>query len=1184
MTKKNIIIILFSLLLLTASTIAQVKDTTDPYYYKNLTPEQALEIFGPIKGVKFNKLTGEKKEIKDITIKGNKITTILFNYGAVCTPVAISNVEDLVWNSLGYGFDFGLIAGAEVIDINGDTLHMISDSHVRTNEGDYSSDRTLKWGWLPRNGYSDKNQDKVASLKAEDKNGDGKPDSWPEEWYSAGAGKYLWPAFLGDMATAPDEEVFYGIDDYTNYEFIDRYQPFPSDHTKGGLGLEATVRLLQFNNPMAEDIIFMVYQITNASEKDLDKVYVGMIGDPHVGGSTDYIDDRSFFIPPAGLLADPYDQRARSMVYSWDADNKGMGGKAPGYFGWKFLESPSFDNNAKDDDDDGIMDESPFNNKGIYIDGVATPLTSGIYDVAKYTAVYGTPKARWLGDEDGDWDIEKHDVGIDGIGPESPNYPGKDYGEGDGYPSQAFYQDLNNNGVYDKEETSTLSDTQLPGYKWAGSEPNFGYRDISESDMLGLTGFTAAKFGSPNYPKEDELVWQWINRPEIDTEQPLLKEEGDNIFCFSTGPMRLKKGESQRFSMAIIMGENRDDLILNAVTSSRILEADYRFAQPPAKPIVKAVAEDGKVRLYWDAKSEESIDPLTTTKDFEGYKIYRSRNFNFSDVYTITDANGVPFLGQALVDDNTGKKAQFDLIDDYSGLAQREYDGRGVKYYLGANTGLQHEYVDSTVQNGITYYYAVVAYDHGSPELPPTETQSVIQQDPLTGKLIFDVNTVEVTPGPVSKGMTPPDVGLAGTPTSINSDATGQITVKVLEDLAVTDKLYEIHFEDALTYNVLDSTGIEATFKSKDTVLVNLPNKELEEGSLQVYDASNNLVDPSKYIVNLHSGQIAGKKPGDFATGNMYKVYYRYFPVYQSKLLNNEDANPTFDGLRVFIQNDELNLDLENSKFLHNSDVNVLDTIYYPPTTSIPSLRTKISADWEFRWKDTDTLNYGRWRDSVSVKCLNGTFSMPFEVFNVTANDTALFFIDETGSKKRNNKQWDWGEGIILLGEGSTTTLNYKASYEVKFSLDTNAAIQKLPKSGDIYLVKTRKPFETNDTYTFETKKGTIKNDLIKQSINDIYVVPNPYVAYSMSENPGRTFTKRGDREIQFRNLPQKCTIRIYTITGELVDIVEKDDFTSMASWDLLSSEGMRIAYGVYIYHVDIPGVGEKIGKFAVIK
>jgi len=1180
MTKKNILVFL-SLLLLSGFTLAQVKDTTDRYYYRNLSPEEALKVFGPITGVKFNKIAGDKLEIKDITIKGNKITTILFNYGSVCSPSALSNIQDLVWNGLGYGFEFGLIAGAEVIDVNGDTLHIISDSHVRSTEGDYSPDASLKYGWLPKTGYSDNNQDKLASLKAEDKNGDGKPDSWPENWYSPGAGKYLWPAFLGDMATAPDEEVYYGIDDYTNYEFIDRYQPFPSDLTKGGLGLDATVRILQFNNPMAEDIIFMVYQITNASEKELNKVYVGMFGDPHVGGSSDHADDRAFFIPPKGVLADDYDQRARSMVYAWDADFKGMGGKVPGYFGWKFLESPSFDKNGIDDDDDGITDESPFNDKGFYIDGVATPLTYGISDLAKYTEVYGAPKPRWSGDEDGDWVAEKCDVGIDGIGPESANYPGPDYGEGDGVPSQAFYKDLNNNGVYDREEAGTLSDVQLPGYKWAGSEPNFGYRDISESDMLGLTGFTAARYGAPNYPKEDELLWQWVNKGYIDPDQPLLKQEGDNIFCFSTGPVSLKIGETQRFSMAIIMGENKDDLILNSITSVRILEADYRFAQPPAKPIVKAVPEDGRVRLYWDAKSEDSVDPLTQDKDFEGYKIYRSRNFNFSDVYTITDANGVPFLGQALLDPNTGKRAQFDLNDSYSGLAQREYDGRGVKYYLGENSGLKHEYVDSTVQNGITYYYAVVAYDHGSPDLPPTETQSVIQQDPLTGKLIFDVNTLEVTPGPVSKGMTPADVGLAGTPTSINSDATGDIKIKVLENLAVNNKLYEIYFDDASTYSVLDSTGKEASFKSKDTVLVALPNKEIEEGSLQVYDASNILVDPSKYVINYHSGQIAGKKGGDFTSGEMYKASYRYFPVYQSKLLNNEDANPTFDGMRIFVMNDILNFDAENSKFIHNADVTVHDTIFYPALIGVISLRTKISADWEVRWNDTDTLADGSWKYADTVKTLSGNFSMPFKIFNITANAPATFVIDELVPGKKGNKRWDWGEGIVLQPQGATTAAT---SYEVVLSLDKNAPVQKLPKSGDVYQIKTRKPFEKNDTYIFESKKGEIKNDLVQQSINDIYVVPNPYVAYSLSENPGRTFTKRGDREIQFRNLPQKCTIRIYTITGELVDTIEKDDFTSMASWDLLSSEGMRIAYGVYLFHVDIPGIGEKIGRFAVIK
>jgi hypothetical protein len=39
-----------------------------------------------------------------------------------------------------------------------------------------------------------------------------------------------------------------------------------------------------------------------------------------------------------------------------------------------------------------------------------------------------------------------------------------------------------------------------------------------------------------------------------------------------------------------------------------------------------------------------------------------------------------------------------------------------------------------------------------------------------------------------------------------------------------------------------------------------------------------------------------------------------------------------------------------------------------------------------------------------------------------------------------------------------------------------------------------------------------------------------------------------------------------------------------MVSWDLLSKDGQDISYGVYIYHVEAPDVGETIGKFAIIK
>ena len=1177
-------ILLLTFLLLNV-TFAQSLNDEKEVKTKITSEEEYERLYGKKGGLRLNKTSGETTEIKDIIIKGNKIQTELWNYGSICSPGALADIKDLVWNGLGYGYEFGLIAGARVMGTNGDSVSIISDSHVSSAEGDYDASKTQKWGWLPKVGYSDPDQKTVASLNAADVNGDGKPDSWPESWYSPGAGKYLWPAFLGDASTSPDEEVYFAIDDYSNYEFIGQYQPFNGNPTKAGLGLDADVRMLQFNNPLAEDLIFSVYQMTNASDKDITNFYMGMFGDPHIGGVGDTGDDMAFFIPPTGDLAEKYLQRERSMVYGWDQDFKGRGGKRPGYFGWKFLESPSIATDNVDNDDDGVSDESPFNNKGTFIDGVILPLTTGISNLDQYKKVFGEPKARWSGDEDGDWNPEKNDVGIDGIGPESSNYPGKDYGEGDGNPSQAWYDDFNGNGLFDLDEIGSLTDDWSLGKKWAGSEPNFGFRDISESDQLGLTGFTVNAWGVVD-PRDDEIIWTWLTKPEIDPNQEFLQSAGDNIFAFSTGPMNLAKGESQRFSMVILFGEDLNDLKLNATTSVRILEADYQFAQPPDKPIVTAIPGDGRVTLYWDAKSEESVDPLTSQKDFEGYKIYRSRDFNFSDVYTITDANGISFLGQALFDVNTGLPAQFDLINEYSGLAGIEYVGRGVKYNLGSNTGLVHEYVDSTVQNGIKYYYAVVAYDRGTIDLPPTETQSVIQQDPTTGNLIFDVNTLAVIPGPNAVGIKESEVGIGGKPTAIVGNATGDIQLNVLDELSVLDKSYKVEFGGAKIYSVLDETGVSYSFTSKGTVLVSLQHKNIVTESIEVLDENNTNVPSSSYVVNTERGQIASASPTGLPEGKNFTIKYRYYPVYKSNLVNNEDGNPVFDGMRIFVTEDALNINQEESRFTTNSAITVVEKAIFPPI--LGGDKIKLRADWEVRWNNTDTASDGSWLHADTLETLLGPVIAPFSLWyieqkapNYYLEETATFVPYEPDPVKQGNGRWDWGEGIIFQPQGAQDPT---VSYQLSFSLDKKILNQVLPKQGDIYKLITDKPFENGDAYTFNSKKAEFKVSSSEKLLNEVYVVPNPYVGYSESENPGRTQIKRGERELQFRNLPPVCTIRIYTITGELVDTIEKNDNGSIAYWSLLSSEGMRIAYGVYIFHVDAPGVGEKIGRFGVIK
>jgi len=72
-----------------------------------------------------------------------------------------------------------------------------------------------------------------------------------------------------------------------------------------------------------------------------------------------------------------------------------------------------------------------------------------------------------------------------------------------------------------------------------------------------------------------------------------------------------------------------------------------------------------------------------------------------------------------------------------------------------------------------------------------------------------------------------------------------------------------------------------------------------------------------------------------------------------------------------------------------------------------------------------------------------------------------------------------------------------------------------------------------------------------------------------------------------FTHIPAQCTIRIFTVSGNLVDRIDvsnpAEDGT--AFWDLLSNEGLEVAAGMYIYHVKATQTGDtRIGKFAIVK
>jgi len=1099
-------------------------------------------------------------------MNGNKISTNVYNYGGIAPGYQLlRNVNNVVWKNLGYVFQFCPIVGAEVIDTRGAKIHVISDGlwdYPAYRE--VSPDGTTLWQWQPLPGYHDPDQDFMASNPAEDADGDGKPDSWPREWYNQTLGKYVWPGYLSQDATNADLEVFWAMDDRENTEF--EYYPFINDSSRKGIGLQVDGRAFQWSNALAENTIFFVYTITNVSDKDIDSLFFGIYGDPDLGGgSPENSDDNGKHIPPYG--DDPELENipvyARSMVYFWDPDMTGNYGLPLGFVACKFLESPGNSEDGIDNDGDGMIDERQD-------DGI---------------------------DNDNDWSDITDDVGVDGI-PKT-----NDQGEGDLTPTAGI-----------KLPDGSL-DPLHPG------EPNYELTDLDEADQIGLTSFNSWRWSEDGIDK-DESMWGRCEPGDFGE----ITQNQDIVFIFGSGYISLQKGETKRISMALLLGDDLDDILTTAETVQTIYNQNYKFFKPPITPKVTAVPGDKKVTLYWDSQSEESLDPLTG-KDFEGYVIYRSTEPSFNDIQTISDGKGSSFLSEPLKTVE-GFEAKFDIDylsepftdennngvydagepfsdinldnvwsesveDTWFGYHPVPYSGRGIQYYLGNNSGLVHSFVDSNdVINGQTYYYALVAYDHGdSLKIPPTETTKKISVDPITSELKFDDNTVMVIPGPRASGYDGPEIT---TQNVFHEEGvgTGDIIFEILNDLTIrNDGFYRISFSDSINngeqkaeifnYSVLDESPVEYTVTFFDENYAALGHKNISGDSyLKVMDDGGTVyVKGEDYVLNYSLGTIRRSDNSNIPNNSQCQVTYRYYPFTESTYLEGEDGNLAFDGIQLRVINDErieVDTDTTVTGWIEGNTNFRFAVSKYPDARAV-----RYPADYEvtFSSQDIDSALVAPAFENVPVKysVKDVTRGVPVRVPTYLAEDF-----------NTRNQDWDPGEDIILFTTGSEGFITDTITWQITISAPGDSATTPiLPTDGDVLFIRIRRPFTSEDVFVLTTEAGKVNKADAKSQLDNIYVVPNPYVGYSTMEPTNRLpGTTRGERRVYFENLPQQCTIRIFSLSGTPVKTIEHDSSVEHGReyWNLLNKDGFSVAYGVYLAHIDAPGIGEKLIKFALIK
>jgi len=1058
---------------------------------------------------------GRHDERREGTHNGNRISTVFYNYGSIGQP---SNSRSLVWpagtSNRDYAFEFGMLVAGEIVDKNRQRRHIISDG---LDTGGDRSTQGAVWGWEPKSGYARQGQSYIAMSH--------QPATWPAAWAHVDDnqdGKFdgSWWGEYGVNVITADQESFFVMDDSTNAEFL--YWPDPiGNPDRRGLGMDVRVRGYQWAHTLAQDCIFFIYDVRYVGADTIKKAYVGMYGDPHIGGSDDYSDDDGF-----------YDTKL-DMVYGWDHDFRGSpDGWRPGYLGYKFLESPGEPYDRKDNDEDGMVDESMQNNI----------------------------------DDDHDWDSRFDDVGADGV---------------DG--------DLNGNGIQDGMESWDRGERD--GVPTAG-EPNFDEKDLDEADQIGLTSFSVFEYGTV-WPSQDEDTWRLMVSGIIDS---TFDQTKDNVFMYASGPVQMARGDSRRFSIALFFGYDIQDLYRNARTIQDIYDAGYRFAKAPNKPRLTAVPGDGKVTLYWDSSAEDSRDPIYG-KDFEGYAIYRGTDVGFLESFTITDALGNPKMWKPI--------ARFDLKNSIHGPHKIETT-TGIHYYQGDNTGLSHSFVDSGLVNGQRYFYAVVSYDRGdSLKIAPSEcTKSFFEDPPNSGNYVPDVNTAIVVPQAPVAGYEPPRLFGAIQPTQ-NEDGpgTGLVTVDLMDPKEIRDgHRYVLTFDDSTqdktVFNMYDRdlverdtlqlkrrwrytrwenvNGAPRPVDSVRVVDVNLAHGHLIAGSLTVTNRQNTaFIEDRDYAVSYSEGRVTVLDTMVMRPNGDYVFHYNRQLISSSPYLDGSDRNPYEHGLKIAVKNDSLLADNRRSRFIAGR------CNYQSIVEKYPNSGVAYPADYRIEISD-----------KFQQKSVNGK-AAKFRVYNITEKTYVPFVFFDVNNDSTIGDQ-DKVVPTTLINGKTTGTWQVRfffhadsIIYRNGVPVDTVAVPPIAPKAGDVYFIAVRKPFSRRDVFTFQTMASTVRVEKVRSALSSIAVVPNPYISASEFERQPRTQAGgRGDRILYFIHLPATCTIRIYTVSGDHVITLEHQAGLEdgSQSWDLLNKDRMDIAYGIYLYHVDAPGIGEYVGKFAVIK
>jgi hypothetical protein len=246
---------------------------------------------------------------------------------------------------------------------------------------------------------------------------------------------------------------------------------------------------------------------------------------------------------------------------------------------------------------------------------------------------------------------------------------------------------------------------------------------------------------------------------------------------------------------------------------------------------------------------------------------------------------------------------------------------------------------------------------------------------------------------------------------------------------------------------------------------------------------------------------------------------------------------------------------------------------------------------WIYSKLLNDNTGTGKWSVFKNVTWVGAPLLAPGRSLNLANTATIKLRVtkpykqyESVNEDKFFDKNMDLtlGETYVVAYENSTTTwggkkLTYEGNdYEVGESFVATATLN-FSGSAKARAIEASALNSFNPTYSFNTNDIvaiTSDNDVAKDALDIINIVPNPYYGYSSYE------VNQLDNRVKITNLPKRATIKVFTVSGTEVRSLTKDNGLTSIDWDLKNNFGIPISSGLYILHINADGVGEKIIKW----